>query len=434
MKLLTVSKSLFIIILLIFCLPNQAKCQRFKAYVLTPPEKKLQGVNKLAVLSFGNLSSYSSKDAGIDLGTKLADYLTAELVKDYRGGDKSKIYIKGVRTNVFNVIERTQLDQVLKEQNFQISGAVDDNQAVEIGKLLGLDALVLGSLSYTYKDEKEEVLKNTDKDGKITYTYPIKRTVTAEARMKIISVKTAQILGTKNSSISREDAKSSDKGYPSFQSLQDPHLLADACYQSIALYFVNYFTPYFSYENFDIKNIKVKEYKARADDAEKFLKQGEINSAYKLYKAIYDVDNYNPQVAYNLGVLYEVVGDYDQAFEVYSVAYELDKDDKDYVRAYKRSQSLKELAKELASIGINIEKYEFEQATTNALAKKLTTKGSKTDRVPAYESADVTSKVIANIPGGTELTIVEQSGIFYLVNLLGGKKGYLNSKDVKAEK
>ncbi|NJO02550.1 MAG: hypothetical protein HC880_13440, partial [Bacteroidia bacterium] len=273
----------------------------------------------MAVLNFGNLSSSFSTAAGVDMGTKLADYLTADLIEEYRGADPSRTFIRGVRTNTYEVIERSRLDQILKEQNLQVSGLVDDNQAVEIGKLLGLDALVTGSLSYEYKDETGQS-SYKDKNGNVHTTYSLTRTVTAEARMKIISIKTAQILGTSDSKMTDSDSQSSDKGYPSAQSLKSPQQLAEQCYKSIAYRFANYFAPYFSHETFDVKNIKLKDFKDRADDAEKFMKQGEINQAYKLYKAIYDIDNYNPQVAYNLGILYEVVGDYERAFEHYQIA------------------------------------------------------------------------------------------------------------------
>jgi len=47
----------------------------------------------------------------------------------------------------FRIMERSQMDQILKEQNFQQSGACDGNQcAVEMGKLLGIDRMVIGSV------------------------------------------------------------------------------------------------------------------------------------------------------------------------------------------------------------------------------------------------------------------------------------------------
>ena len=46
----------------------------------------------------------------------------------------------------FTVVERSQLDQVLKEQKLQTTGAIDPESAVRVGKLLGAQLLVLGSV------------------------------------------------------------------------------------------------------------------------------------------------------------------------------------------------------------------------------------------------------------------------------------------------
>jgi TolB-like protein len=47
----------------------------------------------------------------------------------------------------FRVIERTKLDEVLKEQRLQVSGVVDEQAAVDVGRVAGADAIILGSVS-----------------------------------------------------------------------------------------------------------------------------------------------------------------------------------------------------------------------------------------------------------------------------------------------
>lgn len=47
----------------------------------------------------------------------------------------------------FRVMERSQMQSILKEQNFQQSGVCDGSEcAVQIGKLLGIDKMVVGSV------------------------------------------------------------------------------------------------------------------------------------------------------------------------------------------------------------------------------------------------------------------------------------------------
>ena len=74
----------------------------------------------------------------------------------------------------FTVIERAQIEPVLKEQGFQQSGCVSSECAVEAGKLLGVDQIVTGSIGkigsyYTVSArmidvQTGEVLKNSTRD------------------------------------------------------------------------------------------------------------------------------------------------------------------------------------------------------------------------------------------------------------------------------
>lgn len=52
-----------------------------------------------------------------------------------------------VDSGFFTVVDRKTLDQVRSEQEFQLSGEVDDDSAVSIGKMLGADIVVTGSIS-----------------------------------------------------------------------------------------------------------------------------------------------------------------------------------------------------------------------------------------------------------------------------------------------
>ncbi len=51
------------------------------------------------------------------------------------------------KTDVFTVVERGQMQEILKEQGFQQSGCTSDACAVEIGQLLGVKYIVVGSIA-----------------------------------------------------------------------------------------------------------------------------------------------------------------------------------------------------------------------------------------------------------------------------------------------
>jgi hypothetical protein len=69
-------------------------------------------------------------------------YITAEdrSSTDYISGELEFIWVNAGYT----IIDRSELDRVRKEQNFQLSGEVDDETAVSIGKFSGADIIVTG--------------------------------------------------------------------------------------------------------------------------------------------------------------------------------------------------------------------------------------------------------------------------------------------------
>ncbi len=406
---------------------------KFRAYIFSAPEKHLAGVRKVAIMNFENRSSYSAKASGTDLGTKMNDYLTEQLIKEFRGvGDKNALHMKGARTNVFNLVERSRLDQVLKEQKLAVSGAIDESQAVEVGKLLGVDAIIVGSISYTHKDSKKTERKQDSKTKKYYNLHVYRRDVTTEVRMKIISVETAQVLGTVSPRTTSSETKTS-RTYIKGDAVAPIAQLADNCARKLAPQLANYFCPTFVYQAFDIEKIKVKEYKKRAREAREYLKRGEIDKAFPLYKAIYDEDSYNPKVAYNVGAIYEVVGNFEKAFEAYSIAHELEPDDKWYFKSYRRAKNGKQMAEDLKAIGITITPKSMKEGGEDVLAKKVETKGSRSKRVMVYEEPNKSSKVVAKVPGGIKLTVIDQAEGWYYVKLLGGKQGYIEEDDVSEE-
>ncbi len=66
------------------------------------------------------------------------------------------------RLRSFEVIERSQVDMVLKEQGFEASGLVDARSMQQLGQLLGVDSLLLGHVSEYGKVEVSWGSKNVN--------------------------------------------------------------------------------------------------------------------------------------------------------------------------------------------------------------------------------------------------------------------------------
>jgi curli biogenesis system outer membrane secretion channel CsgG len=67
----------------------------------------------------------------IDVGKGISDLLVKHLVKD----------------GTYSVIERKALDKILAEQNFSNSDRANPTSAAKLGKLLGVDAIIVGSIT-----------------------------------------------------------------------------------------------------------------------------------------------------------------------------------------------------------------------------------------------------------------------------------------------
>ncbi|MCX5784961.1 MAG: PorV/PorQ family protein [Elusimicrobia bacterium] len=100
-----------------------------KALKLDPENKlvlaKMTGLNLIAVADF-TAKNVSQSDASI-----VADFLRTEMVG----------------TGLFNVMDRNNMDAVLAEQKFQNSGCTDQECVAQMGKLLNVQRMAVGSLS-----------------------------------------------------------------------------------------------------------------------------------------------------------------------------------------------------------------------------------------------------------------------------------------------
>jgi curli biogenesis system outer membrane secretion channel CsgG len=97
---------------------------------------------RVAVLNFDYGTVMSSVEAifgsNQDVGKGISDLLVQKLVEDGQ----------------YSVIERNALDKVLGEQNFSNSDRADSTTAAKIGRILGVDAVIMGSITQFGRDDK----------------------------------------------------------------------------------------------------------------------------------------------------------------------------------------------------------------------------------------------------------------------------------------
>ena len=108
------------------------------------PSASAQQKKRVAVLNFdyGTVMSQVASVFGtnVDVGKGISDLLVQQLVTDGK----------------YSVIERNAIDKILNEQNFANSDRADPATAAKIGKVLGVDAVIMGSITQFGRDDENK--------------------------------------------------------------------------------------------------------------------------------------------------------------------------------------------------------------------------------------------------------------------------------------
>lgn len=108
---------------------------------------------RVAVMPF-EVGSVSSEVGTVDVGKGITSALVTHLVQD----------------GTFSVVDRQMLDAVLKEQNFSTSDRADPTTAAKIGKVLGVDAMIVGTITqFGFENKSSSMSVPTVGTGYIPY-------------------------------------------------------------------------------------------------------------------------------------------------------------------------------------------------------------------------------------------------------------------------
>ncbi len=97
---------------------------------------------RVALLDFDYAAIHHWWSGNWDVGRGIADLVVTSLVKD----------------GTYSVIERKKLDAILQEQNFSNSDRANPTSASKIGKILGVNAIIVGSITQFGLEEKSSRL------------------------------------------------------------------------------------------------------------------------------------------------------------------------------------------------------------------------------------------------------------------------------------
>ena len=227
----------------------------------------------------------------------------------------------------FTVISRNDLDKVIAEQKLQNSGLVDDKTVVKLGKIVGAQAIISGRVSSPTKQDSyfyEERIRCKDLKCKEIVTYAVrcvKRVFSLSAELKIVDVAKTDIIY----------ADTIDKGSmykhcaDDSQALPSTEMAAQNLANQIADSFTYKLTPH--YRQFDVELLDDEDIDY-TDSEEKllkvsleYIKQGRYDKAQQLLTRLIDETDEKSYVPfYNIGVIKEAQGKYEEAKEYYQHA------------------------------------------------------------------------------------------------------------------
>ncbi|MDZ7263455.1 MAG: hypothetical protein ONB16_02640 [candidate division KSB1 bacterium] len=471
------SRTMFIVLIMVVMslsiFSTAIIAQTLKCFILTPPEQLLEGVKRLAITDFSVTTSYSSDDPPgkgkkkdwekvldvvskvadkekgqqrfLDSGEKMANLMIAALLEEDRGirdvgsgflglsKKEGKSFQQGARTNVFEIVERSQIARVMQELQLAQTGIVDEAQAAQVGKMLGVDAIITGTVTVSCNDQWVKETRKDKKKGNYTVDCN-KRAASAFATIRFIQVETGQVIGSKQAQ-HKEELKKCEGEYGS--ELPTPETTVDKCLQTVAAELVKYFAPRFELQKMELAKIEGNEYKRYAETAKNALDRYDLDTAYLQYVAIVESDPYNHAALFNVGVLEEAVGNYSRALEKYTMAAKLKSKEDKYFKAQSRVAKQVGFWEKLNAMGIYLQERKFEvssEQVQQATIAKIQVNGSSSERFEIKAEPNSGSPTLVKVPGEIELELLEPAGDWYKVKLLDGREGFIAKKNAKVLK
>ncbi len=285
--------------------------------VTRPAEINLSKFKKIAI---GEITGQASDDVTDELTTALFE------------------------SNLFEVLDRTNLDKILREHNLSASGLVDEKTAAEFGQLIGAAAMVFGRVAdYKYDEKVTKGDPWTDKGGKYHQYYYRKGESKVTVNFKIIDLTTGKLLVSKSITQGGVIETSADNQQP--EAIDRDNLLAFAR-KLVVKDFMKKIAPYQEIVRMYLKS------DSDLPELEKgisFAKAGQWDRAienFKLATEKYPGNENLHKAYYDLGVAYMYNQMFKESIDALNKAYEL-KADEDYLTEIQNCKNMESEYKKL---------------------------------------------------------------------------------------
>lgn len=319
----------------------------YSVRLLKPAEVNLAPIKKVAVMDFRFKGGWDNKKKPNTIPGVAVEILKKHL------GIKHKLHYPGkavsgrlitdlVQNGHYTVVERNQLQKVMAEQQLSLSGAVDENQAVQIGKLAGVEALILGSGGYTIKDigkwEEKKIKDENDQERKVK-VYKAIRKVDLQLTYRIVNVTTGEIMASRNLTWANYTESGSKARYSDFavdsikanaiRNIPAWRPIVDRLVGRTTAQIVKQIAPHYVVRRKKIENGKTPGMKA----AIKYVKRNMWDDAKQSWEMVLQdrsekAAKDHVSARYNLGIYYEINDDLDKAEQLFDQCFKQSGKDK----------------------------------------------------------------------------------------------------------
>ncbi len=229
--------------------------------------------------------------------------------------------------NFFTLMSRSDLNKIIAEQKVQNSGLMDTSTAVQVGRLMGAQALIsgdVGDVSMQDTNYYETRIKCADSKCKNTYTYNVlctKRVVGLSAQLRMVDITKGDIIYADTLSKNIEWAHCQDDS----RAMPSREMGAQQLALNIAKRFAYKLTPHYRHFEVTLLEDPDLDYNDRQKSLLKnslvYIEQGRNDKAEKLLIELINSTGKQSYVPfYNLGVIKEAQGKYVEAQNFYGVA------------------------------------------------------------------------------------------------------------------
>ncbi len=227
----------------------------------------------------------------------------------------------------FTLVSRNDFDKILKEQGVQNSGLVDPKTVVEVGQLIGAEAIINGNVgrvtssdSYFYETRS----RCADKECKKYIKYKVrckKRIIGLSSELRIVDVVQGDVIFADTFSDTAVYKKCSDDE----RVLPSREIAAQRLARSMASRFTYKLTPHYRHFEVALLDDPDLDYTDKQEEllevSLEYVEQRRYDKAEKLLIRLVDATGSQSYVPfYNLGVISEARGKYGDAKEYYEYA------------------------------------------------------------------------------------------------------------------